>query len=372
MKGRNNSIQMAATHDETLRQTNVYQGDDARWEAVKARDAGADGQFWFSVASTGVYCYPSCAARRPLRNNVGFHGSREAAERAGYRPCKRCRPDLPPRRERHAAVVVRACRMIEEAEREPSLKELAAMAGLSPHHFQRHFKALAGVTPKQYAAAHRAQRLRGALSDSGSVTEAIHGAGYKTAARLYEQSAAVLGMAPRAFAKGGAGEHIRWDVTPSWLGPVLIAATERGICAILLGETEQALLADLTARFSRARLERAEEGSEFSVWLIRALELIGRPDRPVDLPLDVAGTIFQRRVWAALREVPPGETTTYRAVAERIGRPKAVRAVASACASNPVAVAIPCHRVLASDGSLRGYRWGTGIKRALLNKEAGK
>ena len=260
--------------------------------------------------------------------------------------------------------------MIEEAEREPSLKELAAMAGLSPHHFQRRFKELAGVTPKQYASAHRTRRLRGALSKGGSVTKAIYDAGYNSATRLYEQSAAVLGMAPRVFAKGGAGEHIRWDVAPSWLGPVLIAATERGICAILLGETEETLFADLAARFSRATLERADEGSEFSAWLARALELIERPDRPVDLPLDVAGTAFQRRVWEALREIPPGETTTYRAVAERIGRPRAVRAVAGACASNPAAIAIPCHRVLASDGSLSGYRWGTDRKQALLRKEA--
>jgi AraC family transcriptional regulator of adaptative response/methylated-DNA-[protein]-cysteine methyltransferase len=347
-----------------------YSGDRARWDAVKARDERADGRFWFSVATTGVYCYPSCAARRPRRENVEFHDSRAEAESSGFRACKRCRPDLPPRRARHAEAVARACRTIESAEQAPSLKELADAAGLSPYHFQRRFKEIAGVTPKQYATAYRAQRVRQGLTNGTSVTDAMYDAGYNSSGRFYEQSSAMLGMKPSVFAEGGRGEVIRWDATPSSLGQVLVAATGKGVCAILLGDARDELLEDLTARFPRATLERAERGSDFSAWVTRALTLIETPGRKTELPLDVAGTAFQRQVWAALREIPAGATTTYRDVAKRLGRPKAVRAVGAAIAANPVAVAIPCHRVIGSDGSLRGYRWGIERKRALLDREA--
>jgi AraC family transcriptional regulator of adaptative response/methylated-DNA-[protein]-cysteine methyltransferase len=350
--------------------TNRYADDYARWEAVKARDAGADGHFWFSVSTTGVYCYPSCAARRARRENVGFYDTRERVERAGFRPCKRCRPELPTRNVRHAEAVAEACRMIEKAEQAPTLKELAAAAKLSPHYFQRRFKEIAGVTPKQYATAHRAQRVRRELSNGESVTEAIYSAGYNSATRFYEDSKEMLGMNPRAFAKGGPGELIRWEVTKSSLGSVLVGATERGICTILFGENRDQLVDDLTARFPRATLEEADRGSDFSAWVACALAFIERPGRGIDLPLDMAGTAFQQQVWAALREIPAGETTTYRDVADRIGRPKAIRAVAGACAANPIAVVIPCHRVLASDGSLSGYRWGTERKQTLLDREA--
>lgn len=346
-----------------------YPNDKVRWEAVKARDEGATGQFWFSVATTGVYCYPSCAARRPRRKHVAFYDSREAAEQAGFRPCKRCRPDLPPRRVRHAEAVARACRLIEAAEKEPTLEELATAVGLSPHYFHRRFKEIAGVTPKQYAAAHRAQRMQQELRDAHSVTEAIYGAGYSSSSRFYEKSQAMLGMNPSTYAGGGRGETIRWDVAESWLGSVLVGATERGICAILFGEDRHALTADLAARFPRAALEEADADSDFSYWVARTIAFIEAPGCGLDLPLDVAGTAFQQRVWAALRAVPVGETTTYGEVARCIGEPRAARAVAGACAANPLAVAIPCHRVLSSNGSLSGYRWGPDRKQALLDRE---
>jgi AraC family transcriptional regulator of adaptative response/methylated-DNA-[protein]-cysteine methyltransferase len=347
-----------------------YRTDDACWAAVVARDDAADGSFWFSVASTGVYCYPSCAARRPLRRNVAFHRTRADAERAGFRPCKRCRPELEPRREREAAAVARACRAIENAETELSLSALAEAAGFSAHHFQRRFKEIVGITPKQYATACRTRRLHGALGTSSTVTAALYDAGFNSSGRLYATSGDVLGMAPRTFARGGAGERIRWATGRGSLGTVLVAATERGICAILLGDRESELAEDLAGRFPRATLERADNDSEYTRWLTAALELVEAPGRHTALPLDVAGTAFQHRVWAALREIPAGATTTYQALAQRIGQPKAARAVATACASNPVAVAIPCHRVIGRDGSLRGYRWGVERKAALLRKES--
>lgn len=362
----------ARRRHEAFDEASRYSDDRLRWEAVKARDAHADGHFWLSVATTGVYCYPSCGARRPLRRNVAFHGSREAAERAGFRPCKRCRPDLPPRRVRDAEAMARACRMIEASESPPSLEALAGAAGLSPHYFQRRFKAVVGITPKQYAVACRAQRLRRGLETGASVTDVIYEAGFNSTARFYEKSRELLGMAPRAFANGGASEVIRWDVGESWLGPVLVAATERGVCAILFGDSTEQLHRDLAARFPRAALERAEPGSEYSEWLVQALAMIEAPDQGAELPLDVKGTVFQRQVWQALREIPAGETTTYGSLAERIGRPRAVRAVAAACGANPVAIAIPCHRVIASDGALSGYRWGIDRKAALLRKETGR
>jgi AraC family transcriptional regulator of adaptative response/methylated-DNA-[protein]-cysteine methyltransferase len=350
--------------------TKRFAQPEARWRAVLDRDSRADGQFWFSVATTGVYCYPSCAARRPRRANVAFHDTAAAAAGAGFRPCKRCRPDLPPRHVRRAQAVSAACRAIETAERAPTLTELAIDAGLSPHHFHRVFKQIAGVTPKQYAIAHRAERARQGLSAGKSVTDSIYDAGFASASRFYASAPDDLGMKPRTFAKGGAGEHIRWEVAKSILGPTLVAATERGVCAILFGASRSAVHAELSERFPRAQLERAESNSEFSGWVTRAIALIENPHGAAELPIDVAGTAFQRRVWSALRQVPAGTTTTYADIAKRIGQPTAARAVAGACAANPVAVAIPCHRVLASDGSLSGYRWGKQRKQALLDRES--
>jgi len=352
----------------------TYADDDARWRAVVARDEAAEGSFWFSVATTGVYCYPSCAARRPRRENVRFHATRADAERAGFRPCKRCRPDLPPRRVRRAEAVERACRAIERAlesgDQQPTLAALAADAGLSPHHFHRVFKAVAGVTPRAYAAARRAQRVRRGLRDGEGVTAAIHGAGYGSASRFYEQSDALLGMRPGAFAAGGAGVTVRWAVAPCWLGSVLVGATERGVAAILLGDGRGALARELRERLPRATLVEAERDSELARAVERVVALIEAPASGHALPLDVAGTAFQRRVWTALRQLPAGTTTTYGELARALGRPRASRAVARACAANPVAVAIPCHRVVAADGSPGGYRWGVDRKRALLEREA--
>ena len=361
---------MAAQGAERTSPGHRYDDNDGRWQAVVTRDAGADGHFWFSVATTGVYCYPSCAARTPRREHVAFHASPAGAERAGFRACKRCRPDLPPLRQRIAAAVGRACRAIENAQGEIGASELAAEAGLSPRQLGRHFKALTGLTPKQYALARRGERMRERLaSGASSVTTAVYEAGYGSASRFYERSQALLGMQPASYARGGRGQTIRWDVADSWLGSVLVAATEHGVCAVLFGTGRRQLAAELTRRFSAARLEEAEPGSAFSQWITAVLEAIESPQRAAALPFDVAGTAFQLRVWQALRTIPAGETATYGEIARRIGRPGAARAVGTACGSNPVAVLIPCHRVLAADGSLGGYRWGTERKRALLARE---
>jgi len=347
-----------------------YSDDESRWRAVRQRDVDADGEFFFSVATTGVYCYPSCPARRPRRDNVAFHATRAAAERAGFRPCKRCLSHLPPKHERYGEAVARACRMLEDAACEPTLAQLAQAQGMSPHHFQRIFKEIAGITPKQYARAHRAQRMRSQLRSSRTVTEAMYEAGYGSSSRFYEHAQNTLGMGARAYARGGDKQVIRWSLADSWLGRVLVAATESGVCAILLGEDDEMLRADLTARFPNATLQMAEPGSDFSAWVRATLAYIDAPRGRFSLPLDVAGTAFQQRVWDALREVAAGQTTTYAELARRIGQPTAARAVAGACASNPLAVAIPCHRVLRSDGALSGYRWGVARKRALLEREA--
>lgn len=349
-----------------------YNSDDDRWRAVVERDAGAEGCFWFSVATTGVYCYPSCAARRPRRENVAFHATREAAQEAGFRPCKRCRPELPPRRVRHADAVARACALLDACdEAPPTLEELADEVQMSPYHFHRVFKKHTGITPKQYGAARRAERMRERLADGGSVTDAIYDAGFSSASRFYEKSQEMLGMAPAAYARGGRGETIRWGVATCWLGYVLVAATERGVCAILLGDSRAELSEDLAGRFPRATLEEAAKDSDFTAWVDRTVAFLRDPGGQLDVPLDVAGTAFQQQVWAALREVRAGETASYAEVANRIGKPHAARAVAQACAANPVAVAIPCHRVVRSDGSVSGYRWGEERKRALLRRESG-
>ena len=345
-----------------------FTSEAERWRAVAARNPAADGHFLYSVASTGVYCRPSCAARPARRENVAFHATRLDAERAGYRPCKRCRPDLPPKAEREAALVAAACRAIEAAEEIPSLARLAAEAGLSPHHFQRTFKRIAGVTPKQYAAARRQARVQDGLSGGAPVTAALYDAGFGSSGRFYEAAPAMLGMTPSAYRKGGAGEAIRHAVARCALGWVLVAATARGVCAIQLGDDPKALERELAARFPKADLEKADDG--FSSWVEQVVRLVDDPlSGGFALPLDIRGTAFQRRVWTALREIPAGTTTTYSALAERLGAPRAVRAVAGACAANKLAVAIPCHRVVAADGGLAGYRWGVERKRRLIERE---
>lgn len=341
--------------------------DQARWEALRRRDPAADGRFVYSVRTTGVYCRPSCAARPARPENVAFHESCAEAERAGFRPCKRCRPNESSRRERQAALVADACRRIEEAETAPTLDALAAAAGLSPHHFHRLFKEIAGVTPKGYAQAHRAGRAAGRLRAAGTVTEAIYDAGYSSSSRFYESSNQRLGMTPTAYRRGGQGADIRFAVADCSLGSVLVAATAKGVCAILLGDDPDALVRDLQDRFPKAAL--TGDDPAFDATVAQAVGLVERPGQAVPLPLDIGGTVFQQRVWQALRAIPAGSTASYGDIARAIGEPAAVRAVARACGANALAVAIPCHRVVRSDGGLSGYRWGVERKRELLTRE---
>lgn len=340
---------------------------DPRWAAVLARDAGADGRFVYSVASTGVYCRPSCGARTPRPENVSFHASRAEAEAAGFRPCKRCRPDLPPLTERQADMVAALCRQIDDADTLPSLDLLAASAGLSRFHLLRVFRAHTGLTPRAWAAARRAERLRERLADGASVTEAIVDAGYGSTSRVYEKSARPLGMTPRRYRAGGADTDIRFAIAQCALGALLVAASPQGVCAIALGDDADALTRDLQDRFPQARL--SGDDADFARVVAQVVGFVEAPRIGLALPLDLRGTAFQQRVWAALRAIPPGQTLSYTELAQRIGAPAAVRAVASACAANTLAVAVPCHRVVRTDGSLSGYRWGVARKRALLDRE---
>lgn len=342
--------------------------EEAKWDAVVRRDAAADGRFFYSVRTTGVYCRPSCAARLARRENVGFHDTCAAAEAAGFRPCKRCRPNEASLAERQAAAVAKACRLIEEAEEPPALETLADAVGLSRFHFHRVFKEITGVTPKGYADAHRANRVRDGLARSATVTEAIYDAGFNSNGRFYAASSRLLGMTPTEFRAGGPGAEIRFAVGECSLGAILVAATATGICCILLGEDPDSLARDLQDRFPKARLIGGDAG--FEQWVATVVGFVERPQTGLDLPLDVRGTAFQQRVWRALCEIPAGSTASYAEVAERIGSPRAVRAVARACAENPIAVAIPCHRVVRRDGALSGYRWGVERKRSLLEREA--
>ncbi len=341
---------------------------DPRWASVLARSAAADGTFFYSVRTTGVYCRPSCPARKARPENIDFHSTREAAEQAGFRPCKRCRPDQPSLGEQHAAKVTQACRLIETAPSLPSLERLARHVGVSQFHFHRIFKAITGLTPRAYAAAHRGKRVRRELGRAGSVTAAIYQSGYSSNGRFYGESEQVLGMTPTTYRSGGANEEIRFAIGECSLGSILVAQSERGVCAILLGDDPDALARDLQDRFPRATLIGGDSGFERLV--SQVVGFVEAPRLGLDLPLDVRGTAFQQRVWRVLREIPAGATVSYTDIAGRIGAPSSVRAVAQACAANTLAVAIPCHRVVRNDGGLSGYRWGVERKRALLQREA--
>jgi len=345
----------------------VLVSDDERYEAIRQRDAAFDGVFVYGVKTTGVYCRPNCAARLALRENVTFHETCEAAEAAGYRACKRCRPGGLSKAAEQAAAVKRACDLIDGAEELPDLETLARAARLSPYHFHRVFKAATGVTPKAYANARRAERLKAALVEAPSVTSALYDAGFNASSRFYEGSAGRLGMTPSDWRKGGRGASIRFAVGQCSLGAILVATTDKGICAITLGDDPQALVEALQDRFPQAELDGGDPA--FQRLVAQVVGLVEQPGRPVDLPLDIRGTAFQERVWAALRAIPAGATRNYAEVATAIGMPTGARAVASACASNDIAIAIPCHRVVRSDGSLSGYRWGVERKRALLERE---
>lgn len=341
---------------------------DPRWARVVARDHTADDDFWYSVATTGIYCRPSCASRTANPKNVRFHDSVADAEAAGFRPCKRCKPDQASAEIQNAATIARICRLIEHADQVPSLAELARAAGLSPGYFHRLFKAITGVTPKDYVTAHRATKVRDGLSRGSNVTETIYDAGFNSSGRFYAKSDEMLGMTPTDYRAGGANAEIRFAVGECSLGSVLVASSEKGVCAILIGDDPEALTRDLQDRFPRARLIGSD--AAFEKLVARVVGLIEAPGIGLDLPLDIRGTAFQQRVWAALREIPAGSTASYAEIATRIGDPKAIRAVAQACSSNNIAVAIPCHRVVRTDGALSGYRWGIDRKRVLLDREA--
>jgi AraC family transcriptional regulator, regulatory protein of adaptative response / methylated-DNA-[protein]-cysteine methyltransferase len=342
--------------------------DDDRYAAVSRRDGAFDGRFFYGVQTTGVYCRPSCAARSALRKNVSFHLSCETAERAGFRPCKRCRPNEPSQQERHAEIVRQACRVIDQAEEIPSLADIARQVGVSPFHFHRVFEQITGVTPKGYADARRAARVQDRLGSSESVTNAIYDAGFNASSRFYENATERLGMTPSAYRKGGIDASIHFAVAQCSLGAILVATTEKGVCAISFGDDPDALVRDLQDRFPKVELVGGD--GEFERLVARVVGFVEAPGQGLDLPLDIRGTAFQQRVWQALRAIPAGSTASYARIAAEIGAPAAVRAVARACANNTLAVAIPCHRVVRSDGALSGYRWGVERKRALLDREA--
>lgn len=347
--------------------TPTFADEERRWRAVVERDPAAEGAFCYAVTTTGVVCRPGCPSRLPKREHVRFFDTYQEAADAGFRPCRRCRPDATPPGQEVKEAIVRACRRIQEAEQPPRLQELAEEAGMSPWHFHRLFKQVVGLTPKQYAAAQQAERFRAGLRASRSVTDAIYEAGYGSSSRAYEAARDRLGMPPSIYRKGGAGLTIRYGVGQCSLGWVVVGATERGICFIGFGDSPEDLPALVQERFPKARLEPA--GPDFAALLQKVLALAEAPGQAADLPLDIRGTAFQEQVWRALRQIPPGTTATYAQVAEQVGRPRAARAVARACATNPLAVAVPCHRVVRSDGGLGGYRWGVERKRALLQRE---
>lgn len=338
---------------------------DPRWARLERREATDD--FLYSVATTGIYCRPDCPSRRPNPRNVQFYDTAQAAERAGFRACLRCRPDRARETDARTEMVARLCQYIEAADEPPSLEALATYAGLSPHHVQRSFKAVTGLTPKAYAEGRRAERVREALRSGPSVTEAYHAAGFGSSGRFYASAEHILGMSPSNYRAGGADQVIRFAVGETSLGALLVAATERGVCAVSLGDAPERLVEELQERFPSAELLGAEEG--FEGWVAQVVAFVEEPRASLELPLDLRGTAFQRRVWRALRDIPVGRTLSYAELAARIDAPRATRAVASACARNPVALAIPCHRVVRSDGGLGGYRWGVERKRALLERE---
>lgn len=334
------------------------------WQAVLDRNTDYDDLFVYAVKSTKIYCRPTCPSRRPMRDNVQFFSDCQSAEGAGYRPCKRCHPH-------HDALapqwVTDLCRHLEEAETIPTLDTMSNMVNLSPYHLQRMFKRVVGVSPRQYADAHRQNRLKALLKETPTVTEAVYGAGYNGSSMVYEHTNAMLGMSPIHYRDGGVAMSIRYAITQCDLGYLLVAITPKGICKISLGESEAELEADLATEFPHTIPQRDDD--DLGEWINSVLAFIGGEKTRIDLPLDIRATSFQRTVWEALRKIPYGATWSYDELADHIGKPTASRAVARACATNPVALAIPCHRVVRKNGDLAGYRWGIGRKRAILQTE---
>jgi AraC family transcriptional regulator of adaptative response/methylated-DNA-[protein]-cysteine methyltransferase len=343
--------------------------DDTAWRAVETRDRHLDGQVYYAVKTTGIFCQPSCPARKSDRSNVFFYASAAEAEQDGYRPCRRCKPDGEPAASVWARRIERACGLMENAETPPKLADLALSVGSSTYHFHRQFKTALGITPNAYAAALQKDRVREALSRGATVTEALCEAGFNSSGRFYSGPSDALGMSPGSIRNGGASEQLTFATMPCSLGHVLVAASAKGVCAILLGDSAEDLARDLRALFPMASL--SEGGAKFATTSAAVVALVDTQEGQIEIPLDIRGTAFQRRVWEALRKIPAGQTQSYSDVAAAIGAPEAVRAVARACAANKLAVAIPCHRIVRRDGFVTGYRWGTARKLALLDREKG-
>ena len=341
--------------------------DERRWQAVCERDARADGQFVFAVLTTGVCCRPSCRSRRALRENVRFYPDVATAQAEGFRPCKRCQPEKSDPQQQKVEKVAAACRLLEQ-ETPMTLEALARQAALSPFHFYRLFKSVTGMTPKAWQQAWRARRLREALGQGEKITDAALSAGFPDNSSYYQQADAALGMTARQFRRSGEDLDITWVCGDGPLGRCLVAESKRGVCAVLPGESDALLYAELASLFPNARLHPGDEA--FRQRVAQVFSHLDDHRQPFSLPLDLRGTAFQLQVWQALRQIPAGETRSYRQVAQSIGRPRAVRAVASACAANKLALVIPCHRVVREDGALSGYRWGTARKALLLAREA--
>lgn len=341
---------------------------EAKWRAVVAKDARFDGQFVFAVSSTKIYCRPSCPSRRPKRERVSFFQLPEAAEQAGFRACRRCHPRNASAKDLQVELVRRVCRLLEHAEVETTtLAALSEQTGVSSFHLQRTFKKVMGVTPRQYAFASRVSRFKGGAQAGKSIATAMYDAGFGSSSRLYEQAGSQLGMTPATYGKGGRGATINYAIVKCSLGRLLVAMTSKGVCSVKLGDSESALEADLKREFPAAEFQRDEKRLSQAVQAV-VDHLEGRAPH-IDLPLDIQATAFQRQVWEQLRTIPSGQTSSYSEVAKAIGQQKAVRAVARACATNPVALVIPCHRVIREDKSLGGYRWGLDRKKRLLETE---
>lgn len=344
-----------------------FKTDDARWNAVGENNSSADGTFYYAVITTGVYCRPSCKSKLPNRDNVEYFTTCNDAETAGYRACKRCRPTTTSKVEEIEQKIIQSCRTIEERETSIKLDELATQVNLSPYHFHRLFKKIVGVTPKQYATRHQSQRFHKRLKSSSSVTDAIYSAGYGSSGSAYDKKRDQLAMKPTVYRKGAEGVTITYGLAQCFLGWVIVAATDRGICAIEFGDDSETLPEQVQARFPNAQLSKADVG--FKTLIKEVVDFIESPKDTFRIPVDIQGTAFQQQVWEVLRQIKPGQTMSYTDVAKRMGKPNAVRAVASACASNKLAVLIPCHRVVSKTGKTGGYRWGPERKQKLLESE---